>query len=47
MSIAIGMMLSVSRYAVTSGNKKEIKAELSELPEDMQAENPTYMSPVK
>ena len=47
MSISIGMMLSVSRYAVTSGNKKEIKAELSELPEDMQAENPTYMSPVK
>lgn len=47
MSIAIGMMLSVSRYAVTSGNKKEIKAELSELPEDMQAENPTYIDPTK
>ncbi len=47
MSIALGMMLSVSRYAVTSGNKKEIKAELSELPEDMQAENPTFVNPVK
>lgn len=39
MSAAIGMMLSVSRYAVTSGNKKEIKAEIKELPEDMQASN--------
>ncbi len=39
MSAAIGIMLSVSRYAVTSGNKKEIKAELKELPEDLQAEN--------
>ena len=39
MSAAIGMMLSVSRYAVTSGDKKEIKAESKELPEDMQAAN--------
>lgn len=39
MSAAIGMMLSVSRYAVTSGNKKEIKAELKALPEDLQAAN--------
>ncbi len=39
MSAAIGMMLSVSRYAVTSGNKKDIKAEGKELPEDMQAVN--------
>lgn len=39
MSAAIGMMLSVSRFAVTSGDKKEIKAELKELPEDMQAAN--------
>lgn len=39
MSVAIGIMLSVSRFAVTSGNKKEIKAELKELPEDMQAAN--------
>lgn len=39
MSAAIGMMLSVSRFAVTSGDKKEIRAELRELPEDMQAAN--------
>lgn len=39
MSAAIGIMLSVSRYAVTSGDKKKIKAELKELPEDMQAAN--------
>lgn len=39
MSAAIGMMLSVARYAVTSGDKKEIKAELKQLPEDMQAPN--------
>lgn len=39
MSAAIGIMLSVSRYAVTSGNKKAINAELKELPEDMQAAN--------
>lgn len=40
MSVAIGVMLSVSRFAVTtSGNKKEIKAEANILPEDMQAEN--------
>lgn len=39
MSMAIGMMLSVSRYAVTSGNKKEMHAELKELPEDMKAAN--------
>lgn len=39
MSAAIGMMLSVSRFAVTSGDKNEIKAETRELPEDMQAAN--------
>lgn len=39
MSAAIGMMLSVSRFAVTTGNKKDIRAELKELPEDMQAAN--------
>ncbi len=39
MSVAIGIMLSVSRFAVTSGSKKEMKAELKDLPEDMQAEN--------
>lgn len=39
MSCAIGIMLSVSKYAVTSGNKREIKAELKATPEDMQAAN--------
>ena len=39
MSAAIGMMLSVSRYAVTSGDRKEINAEKTALPEDMQAAN--------
>ena len=39
MSVAIGTMLSVSRFAVTTTDKKEIKAELKELPEDMRATN--------
>lgn len=39
MSAAIGTMLSVSRYAVITGDKKQIKAEQKELPEDMQALN--------
>lgn len=43
MSAAIGMMLSVSRYGMTSGNKKRMRAELKELPVDLQAENPTFI----
>lgn len=39
MSTAIGIMLSVSRFAVTSKNKKEIAQELDVLPADMQAAN--------
>lgn len=39
MSAAIGTMLSVSRFAVTTGDKKHIRAEQKELPEDMQALN--------
>lgn len=39
MSVAIGIMLSVSRYAVTTGDKKAIKTELEALPDDMQALN--------
>ncbi|MCM1369168.1 MAG: FtsW/RodA/SpoVE family cell cycle protein [Candidatus Amulumruptor caecigallinarius] len=39
MSTAIGIMLSVSRFAAHSGDKKQIKAEISALPEDMQAAN--------
>lgn len=43
MSMAIGMMLSVSRFAVTTNNKKDIKAELNALPEDLQADNPAML----
>lgn len=39
MSVAIGTMLSVSRFAVTNGDKKQIRAELKDLPEDMRAAN--------
>lgn len=41
MSAAIGIMLSVSRYAVTHKDKKEEKAELAELPDELRAENMT------
>lgn len=40
MSCAVGMMLSVSKYAVKSNNRKEINKELQELPEDIRAANP-------
>lgn len=39
MSMAIGIMLSVSRFAVTSTDKKANQEELAALPEDMQAAN--------
>ena len=39
MSAALGIMLSVSRFAAHSGNKKEIRDEMKSLPEDMQAAN--------
>ena len=39
MSVAIGTMLSVSRFAVTTGDWKMMKAEQKELPEDMRATN--------
>lgn len=39
-SIAFGMMLSVSRYAVRSKSKKEINKEISVLPKEVSAENP-------
>lgn len=38
-SIAFGIMLSVSRYAVQSNNSKEINAEKLELPKELAAEN--------
>jgi cell division protein FtsW len=40
MSLAIGMMLSVSRYAVRTNSKKDINQELKELPDDITSENP-------
>lgn len=40
-SMALGIMLSVSRFAARKGIKAEIKEELSALPEDVRAENPT------
>ncbi len=39
MSVAIGIMLSVSRFAVTSGDKKAIKAETDKLPDELKAIN--------
>ena len=39
MSAAIGTMLSVSKYAATIDDKKQIKEELKELPKEMQAAN--------
>lgn len=42
-SIAIGVMLSVSRYAVRNGKKQDIKNEMDVLPDEMRAENPTQL----
>ncbi len=43
-SIAFGVMLSVSRFAVRHNSKKqEIKEEINALPEEMRAENPTQL----
>lgn len=39
MSATIGTMLSVSRFAATTNDKKQIKEELKELPKEMQAAN--------
>lgn len=39
MSAAIGIMLSVARFAAHSGDSKQIRAEKNALPEDMQAAN--------
>ena len=39
-SMAFGVMLSVSRFAVQNNKSKEVKAEISELPEDLRASNP-------
>lgn len=42
-SIAFGIMLSVSRFAVRHGKKQEVAREAAELPEDMQTPNPTFL----
>ncbi|MCI9608025.1 MAG: FtsW/RodA/SpoVE family cell cycle protein [Muribaculaceae bacterium] len=42
-SIAIGVMLSVSRFAVRNGKKQDIKNEMEVLPDEMRAENPTQL----
>lgn len=39
MSVAIGIMLSVSRFSVTSGDKKAMRAEGDELPDELKAIN--------
>ena len=41
MSMTLGIMLSVSRFAAHSGNKKHTEAEMKTLPDDMQAANYT------
>lgn len=46
-SIAFGVMLSVSRFAVTNGNKSDIKKEINDLPDDLQAKNPLQLSEKK
>ncbi|MDE6086719.1 MAG: FtsW/RodA/SpoVE family cell cycle protein [Muribaculaceae bacterium] len=44
-SLAFGIMLSVSRYATNrKAKKQEIVAEGNELPDDMQALNPTFLN---
>lgn len=42
-SCAFGIMLSVSRYAVQSGKRQDIKQELNQLPEELRADNPTQL----
>ncbi|MDE6113719.1 MAG: FtsW/RodA/SpoVE family cell cycle protein [Muribaculum sp.] len=42
-SIAFGAMLSVSRTAVQNGSRQAVKEELSELPEDLRANNPVQI----
>ncbi len=43
-SIAFGVMLSVSRYAVrTGGKKQQIHDEINSLPEELRADNPTQL----
>jgi cell division protein FtsW len=43
-AMAFGIMLSVSRFAVRSGKKDEIRREKEALPENLRADNPTQLS---
>lgn len=40
-SVAFGVMLSVSRHALQNGNRQQIKNDISSLPEDLRALNPS------
>lgn len=40
-SVAFGVMLSVSRHALQRGNRKQIREDISSLPENLQALNPS------
>lgn len=42
-SLAFGIMLSVSRFAVRQGKKQDVAREGAELPDDMQTLNPTKL----
>ena len=42
-SIAFGIMLSVSRFAVPNDKRQDIKDEMNSLPEEMRAENATRL----
>ena len=42
-SIAFGIMLSVSRFAVQTDKRQDIKDEMNSLPEEMRAENATRL----
>lgn len=42
-SLAFGIMLSISRFAVQSGKRQEIKEETNALPEEYRALNPTQL----
>lgn len=43
-SIAFGIMLSISRFAVQSGKRQEAKEESNSLPEEFRAANPTQLT---
>lgn len=43
-SIAFGIMLSISRFAVQSGKKQEAREETNSLPEEFRAANPTQLN---